>query len=75
MVRGLNVAFDSPGNGVLEFGWTGPLTLDDVEIALSGYKRFDNPYTRVEVNTLVYEIAYDGVGLLLDFEKGVREAR
>ena len=74
-VKGLNVAFDSPGNGFLEFGWTGPLTLDDAEIALSGYPRFDNPYAQVDVNSLVYEIEFDGMGLFLDFEEGVREVR
>jgi len=71
----LLVSFDSPGNGVLDFSWNDPLTLDGVEVPLSGYPRFDNPYTQVAFNSGVYEIEFAGKGLFLDFEAGVREVR
>ena len=113
-VEGLQVQFNSPGNGMLKFDWTGPLKLDDTEIALSGYARFDNPYgslgftvvrgkcggiflvepkkyphttflsrrfpkthpyTQVAVNNPVYNIAFDGLGLYLDFERPLRSVK
>ena len=74
-VRGLEVQFDSPGNGVLEFDFTGPLILDGVEISMADYPRFDNPYAQVGFGELVYEISYQGMELYLDFANGVREIR
>ena len=74
-VRGLEVRFDSPGNGVLEFDFTGPLILDGVEISLTDYPRFDNPYAQIAFGELVYEISYQGMELYLDFANGVREIR
>jgi len=73
--RKLKVRYNSPGNGVLEFNWTGPLTLDGVEVQLSDYQRFENPYAQVAYNSGVYEIAYRGMGLFLDFADGVRAIR
>jgi hypothetical protein len=60
---------------VLEFDFSGPLTLDGVEIALTDYPRFDNPYAKVAFGDLVYEITYQGMGLYLDFGEGIRELR
>ena len=71
----LKVRFNSPGNGVLEFNWTGPLTLDGVDVPLTDYHRFENPYAQVAYNSGVYEIAYRGMGLFLDFAVGVRVIR
>ena len=49
------------------------LILDGEVIPLDGYPRFDNPYTRVDFDSRVYEIEFDGMRLKLDFESGTRE--
>ena len=72
-IKGLDVTFDSPGNGTLSFGWSNDLILDGEVIPLDGYPRFDNPYTRVDFDSRVYEIEFDGMRLKLDFESGTRE--
>jgi hypothetical protein len=74
-VDGLKVAFDSPGNGILEFDWTGPLTLNQVEIPLSGYPRFDNPYAQVDFDSGNYRIELGQQGLFLNFDEGIREMK
>jgi hypothetical protein len=74
-VDGLNVQFDSPGNGLLKVGWTGPLTLDGANVPLTGYARFDNPYAQVDFGSLIYEIQYQGMRLKLDFKDGVRTVK
>jgi hypothetical protein len=75
VVKGLDLRFDSPGNGEMSFGWSGPLTIDGEEIPLRGYARFDNPYAQVDFNTLHYRIAYGGMALELDFEAGTRRMK
>jgi len=74
-VSGLNVQYDAPGIGDVAFGWEGGLTVDGQNVLLSGYPRFDNPYTKVDFGSLVYEIEYQGMSLRLDFEKGIRTIR
>ncbi|MFA5399703.1 MAG: hypothetical protein WC169_00080 [Dehalococcoidia bacterium] len=49
--KGLDVRFRSPGNGLISFGWEGPLTVDGVEIALKGYRRYDNPFLQADFNS------------------------
>jgi hypothetical protein len=71
-VDGLNVRFDSPGNGLLEASWSGPLIMDGVDIPLSGYARFDNPYAQVAYDGLNYAITFKDNSLLLDFKTGTR---
>jgi hypothetical protein len=43
---GLNVGYNSPSQGWLSFGWTGPLRIAGEEVQLHNYPRFDNPYCR-----------------------------
>jgi hypothetical protein len=74
-VNKLSVHFDSPGNGMVEFGWSNPLTFNGTEVPLSGYPRFDNPYTQVEFDSPFYHITYKDMSLLLDFEAGIREIK
>lgn len=42
----LRVTFQSPGNGRIQFGWEGPLTVDGVPVPLYGYPRYENPYVQ-----------------------------
>ena len=46
--RGFTVAYDSPAEGRLELGWTGPLRVDGDVVEIHGAPRFDNPFARVE---------------------------
>ena len=73
-IKGLEVRFDSPGNGQVEFSWTDPLVVNGSQVPLHANPRFDNPYSRVEFGSLVYEIEFEGQRLMLDFENGIREA-
>lgn len=72
-IRDLQVEYESPGNGLITFGWDDPLLVDGDEIPLRGYPRFDNPYTRsAEFGTGQYRFAFNGQTLTLDFEKSLR---
>ncbi|MCB0158797.1 MAG: hypothetical protein KDD83_11755, partial [Caldilineaceae bacterium] len=52
------VRYVSPTVGVVEFGWLKPLTVDDVEIDLHDYPRFDNPYCRADFGARTYTIRH-----------------
>jgi len=71
-VTGLNVQYDAARIGEVTVGWRDDLIVNGQVISLDDYPRFDNPYTRVEFNSLVYEIKFQGMSLHLDFEKGTR---
>lgn len=72
-INNLDVAYNAPGVGRLEFGWSGPLRVDGVEIPLDDYPRVDNPYCRSEFDSGVYVIENDGSRLTLDFNKRIRK--
>ena len=42
----LRVRYRSPSQGLLEFGWRGPLRREGVPLSLHGYPRYDNPYAQ-----------------------------
>jgi len=72
-VVSLNVRYDAPGIGEVAFDWDGDLTVNGQPISLSGYPRFDNPYTQVEFGSGSYLITHDGKTLELDFKQGTRQ--
>jgi hypothetical protein len=72
-ISGLAVEFQSPGNGEISFGWDDPLVLNDEEIPLDGYLRWDNPYTQSEHGATNYLIEFNDRHLELDFETGLRQ--
>lgn len=43
-VNGLRVNYESPSQGRLTFGWTGPLRQNGVIVTLDNYPRYENPY-------------------------------
>jgi hypothetical protein len=47
--EGLQARYWSPSQGLVEFGWQGPLRVNTEIIPLRGYKRFDNPYCQAEL--------------------------
>ncbi len=65
---GLDVVYESPAVGQVEFGWQGPLRIAGEETALHDYPRFDNPYCRAEFNARQYTIRHNGQEVTLDFE-------
>jgi hypothetical protein len=74
-VSGLNVQYEAAGIGDVTFGWEGDFTVNGQNIALDDYPRFDNPYTHVDFDSLVYDIEFRGMSLHLDFDKGVRTVK
>jgi len=71
-VSGLDVEYSAPGIGQIEFGWNKDMTIGERTVQLSGYPRFDNPYTHVDFDSLIYEIEHKGRSLYLNFEIGER---
>jgi hypothetical protein len=68
MSRGLNVAYDSPSIGKVEFGWRGAFRVNGEEISLRNSCRYDNPYSRVEFDPRIIEIKKGEEWLRLELE-------
>jgi hypothetical protein len=64
---GLSVQYQSPGNGLVRFGWEGPLSLGGVEIQLHDYPRYDNPYVKAEFDPTEIKVSAGGHELNLDW--------
>ena len=64
------VDYKAPGIGQARFGWQGPLRIDGKNIPLSGYARFDNPYTTTAYGQGRYVIRGAGHRLVIDFKTG-----
>ncbi len=65
---GLDVRYESPTAGTVEFGWHGDLQVADAVVEIHNYPRFDNPYCQTEFGATQYHIEYAGEKLVLDFE-------
>jgi hypothetical protein len=68
------VSYRSPSLGALSFGWESPLVVDGEEIPISGYPRYDNPWSQVafqSVDQLIHDWKTDTL-LLHNFERGWR---
>jgi hypothetical protein len=70
-----NVAYTSPSQGPVTFGWDGPIVVDGQAHALDGYPRFDNPFVQVDFDTTRYDVEAEGYSLVLDFATDTREAK
>ena len=64
---GLNVRYDSPSQGLITFGWDRPLIVSGDEVALRGYKRFDNPFCQSEFGDRSLTIQNGTTDITLDF--------
>lgn len=69
-----NVRYRSPSRGWIEFGWRGPLLVNDKEIALGDYPRHDNPYGYAPFPPQEIILSMGEHSLRLDFERGIRDA-
>jgi hypothetical protein len=71
---GFDVAYASPSQGLVSFGWHAPLVVDGIEIALADYPRFDNRYVQTPFDSRRYEVSDGKYSLLLDFDEDLRLA-
>jgi hypothetical protein len=71
--KGSRVYYQSPSQGVLEFGWQGPLLQDGRPLPLGDYPRYGNPYVQAEFPTDRIEIRLDEHFLNLDWVTAARE--
>lgn len=69
---GFQVRYASPAEGQLELGWTGPLRVAGEELAITGYPRFDNPFTTVPSGDSVVRIQDEEGVFVLDLANGTR---
>jgi hypothetical protein len=60
--------YSSPSLGKMSFGWAEPFKVKDEEIAIHGYKRYDNPYCQAEFGQKTYRISCGGEEVKLDFK-------
>jgi hypothetical protein len=70
--RRLEVEFQSPGNGLVRFGWDGPLSVDGVKIPLQDYPRYDNPYVQAKFDSTKIRVSAGDHQLDLNWESGER---
>lgn len=69
---GLNVEYDSPSSGKIQFGWKGELRVAGNVQQLSKFPRFDNPFSQAEFDSRQITISNQGKQLILDFTSGKR---
>ncbi len=67
------LAYHSPSQGLLEFGWLGPLRRDREVVALGPYGRSEGPYARAAFPADTLEVRCRGRKLHLDWQRGLRE--
>jgi hypothetical protein len=65
---GLHVEMETLRGQTLSFGWTGPLRVDGVETAITGFDHYDNPYTQTPLNAERMEIQFQDLLVRLRFE-------
>ncbi len=71
---GFDVSYDSPTEGTVQFGSTGPLRVAGRDVALNSGMRYDNPWARVLVGARQFSIADAAGDLTLDFDTSTRMA-
>jgi hypothetical protein len=70
---GLQIAYESPSQGLLEFGWNGCLMQRGQEVNIADYPRYSNPYARADFPAGAISFEHDGKSLLLDWDTLRRE--
>ena len=68
------MSYDSPTEGLVQFGSTGPLTVKGRDVPLSSGKRYDNPWALADVGASQITIADKAGDLRLDFATSTRTA-
>jgi len=62
-----SVTYGSPSQGTIQVGWSGPMLVQEEEVDLGPYRRWDNPYCQQEFGEGKAVISLDGRELELDF--------
>ena len=70
----LKVSYDSPSQGLLEFGWRAPFRRDGQPMPLGGYPRYDNVYARTAFPASKIAIRHQDHTLELDWLEVRRRA-
>jgi hypothetical protein len=65
--EGVEVRYTSPSLGPVRFGWDGPLVVEEEEISLHDYPRFDNPYCQSRFAQTSFAIQRQGETLVIEF--------
>jgi hypothetical protein len=74
LYNGLNVSYQSPSQGHLQFGWKEPLRQDGRLISQAEYPRYASPYVQADFPSEMITIQLDGKKLELDWTIGRRIA-
>jgi len=69
---GFSVQYNSPLRGKIEVAWDGPMKVNDQEVDLGDYPRFDNNYCYQEFNTMKTIIRFENQTLELHFDNATR---
>ncbi len=69
---GLNLTYDSPSEGRLEFGWHGPLRRNGQIVPLHDYPRYENPYVTADFPAERITVRAVGHVLTLDWLTATR---
>ena len=70
--QGYDVFYESPSQGDVTVSWDGPLKVNDNEIDIGPYLRFDNKYCQQDFGTTKTIIEFDSQRLELDFDNITR---
>ena len=62
------VTYESPSQGVVQVGRTGPMTVDGEAVDIGPYGRWDNKYSVQDFGTNITTIEFDDMRYELDFE-------
>jgi hypothetical protein len=73
--KGFDVRYQSPAQGEMKFGWTGPLSVRGRTVAIDDYPRFENPWSRAPFDSRTLTIADSGWTVGLDFDHWTRTVR
>ncbi len=73
LIRTFEVAYTSPSQGEVHFGWEGPFRLRGQEVSLRGYPRMSNPWVHAERGDRVVTMKGRTGALRLDWDAGARE--
>ncbi len=72
---GLQVSYQSPSQGRLEFGWEGALRQNGAVVPLEEYPRYDNPYVRCDFPAGSLQASLNDHSLAIDWLPLRREVR
>jgi hypothetical protein len=70
-----DVAYDSPSQGPMSFGWEAPFVVRGEEISLAGYPRADHPWARAERGDHAWTIEGARSRVRLDWDASFRKVR